>query len=144
MALMTLIAWPLAAQTVNECDDWLVSARNLAEPWAENTRTFANGKTRLAVIDTAEPAAASFHLLVLSPPYGEHMEGRQCRVISYDGGLGFNHIDLEGMQAAYDPATGLIFDITVYIWISDLNIVVRGLYMTLNQATGDISVEIRG
>ncbi len=55
--LALCLAAPVAAQTVGDCDTWQTSARNLAEPWEANSRTFANGDIRVALLDTIEPAA---------------------------------------------------------------------------------------
>ncbi|MDG4951587.1 hypothetical protein NLM59_11715, partial [Weeksellaceae bacterium KMM 9724] len=68
------------------------SAGNIVEPWEDNTRTFSNGKTRLALLDTIEPAAGSFHVLVLSLPLNE-LGDRQCRTIGMGGGIGFSGAD---------------------------------------------------
>ncbi|CAN0606350.1 unnamed protein product, partial [Ectocarpus sp. 12 AP-2014] len=80
---------PSLAQSVGDCD-WRASAQALVEPWdaPENTRTFANGDVRLAIIDTIEPAAGAFHLIILSPPYDE-VGGRQCQVVSTNSSVGF-------------------------------------------------------
>jgi hypothetical protein len=138
--LLALAAAPAMAQEVGDCD-WRARADAVAEPWELNSRTFSNGAVRLALIDTIEPAAMPFHLLVLSPPYDE-VGGRQCSVVSYQGGMGFYDIDFAALEAAYDPAVGLIFDLPVQIWVSDGNIVVRRLHVTLNQATGGITASL--
>ena len=139
---LALAALPLAAaaQSVGDCGDWLSSAQALAEPWEQNTRTFANGDVRLAVIDAIEPGAAAFHLMVLTPPYDE-LGGRVCKVISYQPGFGFYAMHFENLQASYDPAAGLRFDLPVEIWI-DTYSVVRGLIATVNQASGTVAAEI--
>ncbi len=139
LALLAL-ATTATAQTVSECD-WRASAANLVEPWQDNSRTFSKGAVRLALLDTVEPAAAAFHLLVLSPPYDE-VGARQCRVISGEGGTGFNFIDMKDLRSAYDPARGLTFDIPAGVFLSDGNTVVRGLIVTLNQATGGIDTRL--
>lgn len=131
------------AQSVSDCiDDFRASAWVLAEPWEANTRTFANGRTRLAIIDAIEPGAAPFHILLLSPPYGE-LGDRQCRILSYDGGFGFGWATLEGMQASYDPARGLSFVIPVKAPYVDGTEPWLGLNVVLNQATGAVDVWLR-
>lgn len=130
-------AAPALSQEVGDCD-WQASVHNLPEPWEAHTRTFANGAIRVALLDTIEPAAMPFHLLVLSPPYDE-VGGRTCKVISYEGGSGFAEIMFEALSAAYDPNRGLTLHAPVHLWISDGNIVVRGLAVTVNQATGDVT-----
>jgi len=64
----TLAGPAVGFPTLSDCA-WQASAQYLAEPWGENTATFGNGATRIAVIDTTEPAAGSFGLVILSPPY---------------------------------------------------------------------------
>jgi hypothetical protein len=132
---LCFLASAASAQDVRDCD-WHASARNLVEPWSDHTRTFANGKTRLALLDTAgEPAAGSYYLLVLSPPYAE-LGDRQCRVIGH-GAIGFGYIDFENLDAAYDPANGLTFDVPVEIYDGE-TFVAHHLTFTLNQSTGEI------
>ena len=126
------------AQTIAECD-WRASARNLVEPWEENSRTFANGAVRLALLDTVEPAAAAMHLLVISPPYGETGEA-QCRVISFEQSLGFTALYLQQLTVSYDPSIGLSFALPGMIYLPEngfSNSMV--LNFTLNQASGEIT-----
>lgn len=135
--LAALAATPAMAQQVTDCD-WKARADAIAEPWDTNSRTFSNGAVRLALLDTIEPAAMPFHLLILSPPYDE-LGARQCVVVSHEGGMGFYDIDFAALDAAYDPAIGLIFDVPARIWISDGNILARRLHINLNQATGEVT-----
>lgn len=132
-----VLAGPALAQpiTVLECD-WQSSARNIVEPWESNTRTFSNGQTRLALLDTIEPAAGWAWLLVLSPPYGE-VGDRQCRVIGVDG-MGFSGMGFEQLSASYDPATGLRFSLPAQRMGPEGDFVWGTLGFVLNQATGDI------
>lgn len=128
---------PASAQTVGECD-WRASAANVPEPWADASRTYSNGAVRLSVLDTIEPAAAAYHLLILSPPYDE-VGGRQCKVISLDGTLGFAGLNLSLIDADYDPSRGLLFALPAALYDAETG----GsdwyqLYVTLNQATGRI------
>ena len=129
------------AQTVTTCERWEANARNLAEPWEDNTRTFANGNIRLAVVDTIEPAAGSFHLLILSPPLGV-LGDPQCRMISNDS-TGFTSIDFGSLTAGYDPQTGLGLDMFVRVYnpnTADFD--GKGLGLTINQATGAIGANL--
>ena len=134
-------ASPLAAQdvTVQPCD-WQASAASLVEPWEDNTRTFSNGQTRLALLDTIEPAAGAFYLLILSPPYAELGE-RQCRVVGLNG-AGFSGLSFEQMQAGYDPAQGLEFLLPAQIFDGE-SFADHMLRVTLNQNTGQITTQLR-
>lgn len=126
-----------AAQEVADCD-WRASAQAIVEPWDANTRTFSNGKTRLALRDTVEPAAGAFHLPILSPPYSELGE-RQCRVIALDGIIGFAGMTFSALIAGYDPARGLLFDIPVrYVDPAKRDIASGWLGFEVNQASGAI------
>jgi len=140
--VLSLLAAPALAQSVEDCD-WRAEAANIAEPWEEYSRTFANGAVRLALIDVGEPAAGGFHLLVLSPPYGELGE-RQCRVITSSDGMGFAGLKVKDLKAGYDPAKGLTFLIPMATYDLNVGSVYQGqaLSVTLNQATGDISAGI--
>lgn len=134
---------PSLAQSVGDCD-WRASTHALVEPWdaPQNTRTFANGNVRLAITDTIEPAAAALHLVILSPPY-EELGGRQCRVVSADGNLGFSGLTLEAMISDYDPAIGLSFAMQAGAYDEKFgDILPMTLRVTLNQATGEIQAEL--
>ena len=134
---LTLAATGAVAQQVSDCD-WRASAQAVAEPWEQNSRTFSNGAVRLALLDTIEPAAAAFHLLVLSPPYDE-VGGRQCRVLSFQGATGFGAMDFAALFAEYDPARGLFFEIPVEVYDGTRGeMIPRWLNLVLNQATGEI------
>lgn len=138
---LTCLAMPGLAQSVADCD-WRASAQAVVEPWEDNTRTFANGQTRLALLDTVEPAAGAFHLLILSPPLNELGE-RQCRVLSYDGTMGFAGMAFGELSAGYDPARGLLFDIPVSYFDPTLGDTTGGwLSFEVNQATGQILANI--
>ena len=133
----------LWAQTVSDCD-WRASAHALVEPWDINSRTFSNGQTRLALTDTIEPAAGSYHLVVLSPPYDE-LGGRQCKVISLDGSIGFAGVNFGALNAAYDPSQGLLFDLPVEVFDAPSGAFLPNwLSLTVNQATGRIDAWLGG
>ncbi|TNF21782.1 MAG: hypothetical protein EP318_05780 [Rhodobacteraceae bacterium] len=144
--IAALLAWATgatgaSAQTVAVCD-WRAAARAIVEPWEANTRTFSNGKTRLALLDTVEPAAGAFHLLILSPPYNELGE-RQCRMISHDGTMGFAEMAFGALSAGYDPARGLLFDIPVrHVDAATGGITGGWLGLEVNQATGAIATRM--
>lgn len=111
-ALLSLLAAPAIAQEPSwsgagmvPCDE-LAGAEFIAEPWEENSATFANGDIRVALLDGIEPAAAAYRLLILSPPYDE-VGGRQCRMVGIPGGHGYGAIEFAARHASYDPETGL-------------------------------------
>jgi hypothetical protein len=137
LLLLAAMPWPVAAQTVSECD-WRTSAQAIAEPWEEMTARFANGAIRLAVLDVLEPAAGAFHLLVLSPPFDE-LGSRQCRVVSLDNALGFAALSLRGAKASYDPVKGLSVRMNAIRWSGNDQFFDAPLTVTINQATGAIS-----
>ena len=131
-----------AAQEAYECE-WQARADSIVEPWENNTRTFANGDVRLALLDTIEPAAGAFHILVLSPPYDE-VGGRQCRTVSMAEGIGFSGADFSSLEASYDPAVGLVFEMNVRRFLPDSDSFGDArLTFTLNQATGHIGAALQ-
>ncbi len=135
LILMLAMTARAPAQDVGECD-YRAAPQAIAEPWEDNTRTFANGDVRLTLIDTIEPAAAAFHIMVLSPPFDE-VGGRQCRVISFQGASGFSGVSFAQLTAGYDPARGLMFEVPVQVYDSDAaDFAPRWLNFTLNQASG--------
>lgn len=103
-------ASPALATTVRDCDGVTDAAYNIVEPWESNSRTFYQGKVRVAWLDTGgEPACCSSHLLVMfyvesddEPP------GLVCRVVSADGKSGFAGIDFKSLKSSYDPKKGLL------------------------------------
>lgn len=137
--LALCLASPTLAQEIAGCDDWRSNVAVLAEPWEENTRIFAEGAVRLALVDTYEPAAAAFHMIILSPPYDELGFG-QCALVSNTDGMGFAGLNVAATEAAYDPAVGLMFTIPATRWIMETDAYVPAvLTVTLNQATGAIT-----
>lgn len=143
IAALGLVASPVCANEVQIMDcDWQSSARNLVEPWEENTRSFSNGKTRLAALDTVEPAAGWAYMLVLSPPYTQ-VGDRQCKVIGINGS-GFAGMDFSQLRSSYDPASGLNFTVPVDVYDYNAGMgVPRQLWFQLNQATGQIRSSLR-
>ncbi|MEM9437857.1 MAG: hypothetical protein AAGA15_12520 [Pseudomonadota bacterium] len=137
-AVLSLLGSAAAAQHVGDCSQF-AAAEALVEPWEENSATFANGEVRLAVLDTIEPAAEAYHLLVLSPPYDE-VGARQCRVISLGQGIGFAFVEMASLEAAYDPNVGLIFKLNTPGYAPDVDGARdRLLTFTLNQSSGVIN-----
>lgn len=141
--LAMLAATGAAAVTVEQCD-WRARADAIVEPWGDYSRTFSNGKTRLALLDVIEPAAGSMHILVMSPPYDE-LGGRQCRVISAAPGIGFWGVEFRGLDANYNPAVGLMFTVPVQVYDPGTGMG-RGAWLNfnLNQATGRIDAWLVG
>ncbi|MEM6275933.1 MAG: hypothetical protein AAF714_03220 [Pseudomonadota bacterium] len=141
-ATLSMLAVPLAAQEVAPCD-WRASAAAVAEPWERNTATFARGMVRLALLDTVEPAAGAFHILVLSPPFDE-IGTRQCRVISQGDSIGFAGADFASLRASYEASRGLTFrmDITRFD-PATAGFEEAEIAFTVNQSTGAITVEDR-
>lgn len=135
LVLAALTACPAFAQSVEDCD-WRAEARNIAEPWEQNSATFANGAVRVTLLDTIEPAAVPFHLLVISPPFDE-VGSPQCKIISFAEGQGFANIEFPTLEADYDPATGLNFQVMAHSYVPENDSATFGiLAFTLNQSTG--------
>jgi len=135
-----LLASPVMAQEAVPCD-WVARADSIVEPWEDHTASFANGEVRLALLDTVEPAAAAFHILIVSPPYDE-IGTRQCRTLGATATGGFSGVDFASLEAHYDETVGLVF----YLNVSEFDGVefVPGvLVFTLNQATGAINAQVQ-
>ena len=119
-----LLASMASAQRVQPCFDgaripYRATAEAIAEPWAENTRSFADGKVRIAVMDTGEPAYGAYYLMVMYWAGGEN-EVRTCDLVS-QGELGFVGMTLNGMEASYKAGLGLVFKVptTFYNAVED-------------------------
>lgn len=132
------LAGPVAAQEVLDCDGWQANVRNVAEPWEQNSATFANGAIRVAMLDTVEPAAGAFYLLVIHPPYDE-LGSPMCGIVGADG-MGFSDMDFGALQAGYDPASGLTLRVGAQRYAPATGGFDRAtLAVTVNQATGDLT-----
>ena len=139
--LLVSTAGMAGAQSVADCD-WQASAAAIAEPWEENTATFANGRVRIAALDTIEPATGFAWLLILSPPFDE-LGARQCKVVGAADGIGFAGIFFDTLEASYDPTTGLT--ILVQVWRYDPardGFGRQDLGLLLNQRTGEITADV--
>lgn len=138
-AALMLTAQPALAENVRDCDT-SDRVELIAEPWEENTATFSNGAIRVAVLDRVEPAVASMHLLVLTPPTNE-AGMRVCKVISADAaGKGFAFIDFVHRKVGYDPAAG----VTVEMEVTPADpAVARGrLLVTMSQDRGRVTARM--
>lgn len=135
LAFWAALWQPLCAQEAVPCA-WAAGADAIVEPWETHTRTFANGEVRLALLDTIEPAAGAFHILILSPPYGELGE-RQCRTLGKTSARGFSGVDFSSLQADYDASLGLLFTLQVQDF-DGAEFIPATLGFSLNQATGEI------
>ncbi|WP_371225494.1 hypothetical protein [Roseovarius sp. 2305UL8-3] len=135
-----MLASPVAAQQAVPCD-WAARADGIVEPWEDHTATFANGEVRLALLDTIEPAAGAFRILILSPPYDE-LGGRQCATLGLSGQTGFSGADFSSLVAHYDAQVGLVFQMNVTRF-DGVEFAPEILVFTLNQATGDIAAQLQ-
>ena len=96
------------AVEVRACDSE-ANAANVVEPWERNTKTFYNGKVRVAYLDTGgEPACCSGWLLVLAPDATDETGERSCHVIGDKNGTGFSDIAFDRLNVHYDPRKGLL------------------------------------
>ncbi|UWQ17392.1 hypothetical protein [Jannaschia sp. M317] len=123
---------PAQAQQVHECDTWQANARNI--DWTDPTRTFANGAIRLVALDTEEPAAAAYHILVTFPD--PEMRFLDCRLISAGEGLGYGGLFLSRANASYDPARGLTVTVPAVDGLGDARVIT----FTVNRATGTVTI----
>lgn len=136
------LAQPARAVTIGDCDDYRASVGAMVEPWEEATRTWANGKIRLVVTDTVEPAMYPFHLVVIYP--GSDETGwNQCSLVSFRGMLGFAGMELMAATAQYDPAAGLTVAVPVRIPDPEAGDVADAiLAVTINQMTGQVRAQL--
>ena len=133
------MASPLSAQTAFPCD-WQARADAIVEPWEDNIVTFANGAVRVALLDTIEPAAASYYLLILHPPLDE-LSGRMCTTIGLDEGLGYAGMFFSELEASYDPEIGLTLQIPAIIYLPEQSFQNSALVnISINQSTGEVIV----
>src|SRR5436189_255028 len=109
-AALAVLGSAAHAAEVGPCND-LDRISNLVG----QTKSFADGKIRIAHVDTdGEPVCCSSHLLVFIP---SPEIGSQCFAVSQqaakDSGspMGFNNIEFSRIKAAYDPQRGLLLNV---------------------------------
>jgi len=129
---LALLAAPATAQSVGGCDTWQANARNV--DWSDPTRSFANGAIRLIALDTEEPAASAFHIMVIYPDPDQQF--LDCRLVSLASGRGFGGISLQRTEASYDPARGLTLTVPGTTGEGDA----LAITFTVNRATGQVTV----
>lgn len=101
-------ASPALSAVVRDCDGTTEAAFNIVEPWETSSRTFYQGRVRVAWLDTGgEPACCSAHLLIVFY-CDDDPEGFTCRLISDQEARGFAAIDFKSLKSSYDPARGLL------------------------------------
>lgn len=116
----------------------------VAEPWGENTRVFAEGAVRLVVLNTGEPAFASYHLLVMfwgGNDFGmvEHF----CQITSLSR-LGFYDVTLASMESRYDPSLGLVLTVPVSLYDAESDrAVVQPLDIAINRQRYSVQARFR-
>lgn len=138
-------ATPSLAATARDCDGTTEAAFNIVEPWETSTRTFYQGRVRVAWLDTGgEPACCSAHLLVVF--YADDMpESLVCRLVGDTADRGFASIDFKSLKSAYDPARGLLltFGYSAYPRDGDFDVgAARGLArVRINVPSGAVTVE---
>lgn len=139
LAILGLTAAPAFAE-VTPCGD-STRVDVIAEPWEENSATYADGKIRVAVLDFTEPAATAWKLLVLSPPYDE-VGYRQCRLVEISKNVGFYGFRFAEREADYDPAKGLTLTLPAATYNSDTSEPDwKDLSVAINQQTGEITTK---
>lgn len=137
LAALALMASPAFAEpAVGDCEGWQANARNV--DWTQPSPTFANGAIRLIALDTEEPAAAAFHLMVLYPDADEMF--LDCKLISAGlEGSGFAGINLGGVISNYDPAKGLLINVPITAFGADGDDLEASILVTINRATGEVT-----
>jgi hypothetical protein len=140
-ALLLATALPAHAVQVRDCD-YAADVRSIAEPWEKNTRAFANGSVRVALIDTGgEPVCCSVHLLILAPDKNDELGGRFCRIVGDREALGFAGIDFERMTARYDAGRGLLITFPYQLYVDGLSSKSGVARVRVNVERGTISAE---
>lgn len=136
-----LVATPIAAQSMRDCDTFEANARNTYGPYAETIREFANGAIRVIALDVGEPAGGSFHVMVTHPHPDEPWQ--HCALISSENNIGFGWLNMAEVEASYDPAIGLSVTIPIES-VSGVASWDQILTITVNQATGTVTPVLSG
>lgn len=130
------------AATLSECGDYRTDLRSIAEPWEDHTRIYANGEIRVVLIDTIEPAAGAFHLVLLTPPYDE-LGSPVCTVVSPPEGSGFSGISFPDMVAE-EAAGSLKLTVPVGLYDATTDTFPEAvLTVTVDTAAGTLTAEVK-
>ena len=113
LPLAMVLPVPASAQQVQPCESggifpYETTALAIAEPWEDNTRSFADGQLRLTVMDIYEPALGALYLMVIFEPLGGTADLRNCVLIS-NGTLGFPDMTLEGLEVGATEGPEALF-----------------------------------
>ncbi len=145
LSLILLLSGPLVAQQVRPCGNggdfpFETTAMAIAEPWEANSRSFADGDIRIAVMDTWEPALGAYYLMVLFWSGADtEADIRYCSLVS-NGSLGFVSMTLDGLTSRYDPAQGLVLSVpTTFYNPSDDELEEGVLEVVLNRKTREVT-----
>ncbi len=109
---------------------------NMVEPWAENTRTYRQGKVRVALLSRGEHKNGAFYLLVLTE-LGEGKGTRACWVVGHQPWEGYEAIDFQGIAPYHNGANELIltFPVQGYNFEDPTKPVQRKLQVIINHKT---------
>jgi hypothetical protein len=136
LAIPLLLASSANAAEVGQCND-LDRIGNMVG----QTRSFAEGKIRIAHVDTdGEPVCCSTHLLVFIP---DPEIGSQCFAVSQRAAkgsaaaLGFSFIDFGRIKGAYDPQRGLLLTMPYALYDNETG--GRG-----RMGTASVRIDLRG
>lgn len=138
-ALFTAPAWamdPTASAPAIECPANF-GYLTIAEPWEENTATYANGDVRIALVFLVDHH--QYMLAVLHPPLNE-IGWRQCSLIAADPDTGFTKLLFDEHEASYDPEKGLSIRMPAQLdedeesWVD--------MYININQQTGEVRYQV--
>lgn len=136
-AALALSAAPALAASVTPCGDG-PRADTIAEPWEASTATYAEGKVRVTLIDTVEPAGAPFHLMIQAPPLDE-LGLRGCSLVSVSPGNGFYSLGFAARTASHDADRGLILRMPASTMGASGEAMPLVLEVAINQSTGVIT-----
>lgn len=125
-----------AEPAVGECQGWQANAANV--DWSQPSPTYADGAIRLVALDTVEPAAAAFHIMVLMLTAGASEQ--LCYLVSAGlEGHGFAGADLSRAVASYNPATGLSVTLPVTEMLPTGDFENVPLLLLINQAEPSVT-----
>jgi hypothetical protein len=141
-ALLTalLLGTPAFAEpAVGDCEGWQANARNV--DWTQPSPTYAEGAIRLVALDTVEPAAAAYHVLVLMTGAGGAEQ--TCQLVSAElEGAGFAGLDLARAVSSYNPATGLTVTLPVTQMLATGDLASTPLLLLVNQSEGTVTATL--
>lgn len=108
---LVLLARPLAALELKDCEEANVGITALIAPVAKNSRSYKDDKVSVYAVDTIEPACCAAGVAVVIPDVADELGGSKCLAV-----VGVASVQLDEAVSEDDPAKGLLISIPTRVF----------------------------